>query len=417
MTLIKENVSLPYAGLVFLFPLGMGSVRHYSSTLLVGMFLLGAWGCLDCRKNMPAAQVRIVTAFLIFLAAISLSLFNAVDIAEGAERLGKMAYFIILVPLFLAVGSVSGTLVNAFMWGLVGAGPINFLIALYSMYFQELSRAQGYYHPIIFGDLNVLGAMLLSVFIYSGQLKGRLAAYLGPLSVLCFLLSCYLSGTRGAWIAVPVALSVALLLYRTSLTRKNFVQMGIGLLVFVAVVAVFHGTLSKSEQRDMRGGQIISSTLENVSSFRRGENLNSSLGQRLLMWKISLDMFRDNPLLGSGLGGFRGEVERLQQENRTPLERAWPHAHSIYFEFLATTGLLGFLSMVACLFVVPAAIFMQSLSAQGMRRLSATAGLVFLACFAVFGLTECWLYRSPMLISYIVCLLIFIGGCAERDPL
>lgn len=410
---LNENSIFSYAGLFFLFPLGMSSVRHFSSTLFVLMALVALWGGISYKYRLHDQHVQIVCAFLCFIFVISLSLINAHDIAEGFNRLGKMAYFIVLVPLYFATRAVHSHMVGYFMWGLVCAGPINFLIAFNSVYFQEMSRAQGYYHPIIFGDLNLLAAMLLSVFIFSGYLKNRIASFLGPFSVLCFLFSCYLSGTRGAWLALPVALSVALLLYRASLTKRLVGQMLIGLILLVSIICVTQKL--GGEHSSVRTGEIFPMTLNNITSFSRGENLNTSLGQRFLMWGIAVDMMKAEPLFGSGIGGFSNEVERLQREGKTVLKIAWPHAHSIYFEFLGTTGLLGLLSMLTCLFIVPGIVFMKTLSGTELQRMSASAGLVFLFCFATFGLTECWLYRSPMLITYIVCLLIFTTGCLNKN--
>jgi len=408
----KVNRGVPVAVLFFLFPLGMSSVRHYSSTFLVFMVLVALWGGLNYRCRLSAQYLQIIYAFLAFLVVISLSLFNAHDLEEGFRVLGKMAYFTVLIPLYYAARKIPGSLVCNFIWGLVCAAPINFIIALYSVYFQEMTRAQGFYHPIIFGDLSLLGAMILTVFLFSGYPKDRLLSFFGPISIVCYLLSCYLSGTRGAWATLPVAMSVAILLYRNSLHKKLVAQIMIGLIFLSGSIYGLQGILPDRALSPVQGKGVVLSTLNNISDFRDGENLNSSIGQRFLMWGISLEMMKSNPLLGSGLGGFEEKVKRLQRDDQTALNRAWPHAHSIYFEFLGTTGVLGLLALLVSLFIVPASFFVKSLSGSKLQNFSASAGLVFLVCFAVFGVSECWLFRSPMLITYIVCLFVFTIGCS-----
>ena len=94
------------------------------------------------------------------------------------------------------------------------------------------------------------------------------------------------------------------------------------------------------------------------------------------------------------------------------MNTVWPHAHSIYFELLATTGLVGLLALVGGLFVGPSVAYFRK--TQGGKMSSVTfpvaAGLGCLLSFAVFGLSEAWTARSPLLTSYVVCLLVFSTG-------
>jgi len=65
---------------------------------------------------------------------------------------------------------------------------------------------------------------------------------------------------------------------------------------------------------------------------------SDSLGYRLSFWRAGLQMFRENPLIGVGVGQFRyrfadyATIQFLRQ----------PDAHNIYVEQLAETGLVGF---------------------------------------------------------------------------
>ncbi len=397
--------------LIFLFPLGMASVRHYSSLLFVIMILCGLWAFSVDHERLPVPSLWIVGAFSVFLAMISLSLFNTEDLNQGLSVLVRMGYVLALPPLYKFIKKDSSCALKAFSWGLVFAGPVNLTIVLYSVYVQNSPRGMGYYNPIIFGDLMMLGAMLLAAFILAGFFKCRFHVMLACGSILNLLISSYLSGTRGAWAAFPFALAVAFILFRKGLNRRRILQIFV---VFSLFAIIVFSVLKFGERTGSRSLDLAQIT-KNVLLFTQGKSSNNSTGQRFVMWGVALDMFKANPWLGSGPGGFKDEAEQQITEKNVALVKAFPHAHSIYFEFLGTTGLLGFLTMITSFFIVPGLVFRKALSGSEMQRLSASVGLVFLTCFALFGLTEYWLYRSPMLITYLLCLSVFTAGCIEKD--
>jgi O-antigen ligase len=59
---------------------------------------------------------------------------------------------------------------------------------------------------------------------------------------------------------------------------------------------------------------------------------------RITIWKDSLHLVRDFPLIGSGLGTFGVAFRRYQA---SMLDNMVDHAHNDYLEFAAETGLLG----------------------------------------------------------------------------
>lgn len=59
---------------------------------------------------------------------------------------------------------------------------------------------------------------------------------------------------------------------------------------------------------------------------------------RLVVYRTTLDLWLDFPLLGTGLGTFR---EALPLAQTGALQGTWQHAHNDYLELLATTGLIG----------------------------------------------------------------------------
>lgn len=138
---------------------------------------------------------------------------------------------------------------------------------------------------------------------------------------LMALLGVFVSGTRGAWLTVSIVCVVLLGAYARNM-KKEILSIGLVLLV------VLGGVASQSEY-----------FLQRVSSV--GNLKEQSQSERLLMWQSAANMFLDHPLLGVGLGNY---AEQYQTKYISPMakETNVTHAHSMYFQFLAETGAVGF---------------------------------------------------------------------------
>jgi len=71
------------------------------------------------------------------------------------------------------------------------------------------------------------------------------------------------------------------------------------------------------------------------------------------MWKASWEMFKEHPLFGIGPYRFEEELPNyLSEEVKAELFKhgSFSHAHSIYFDYLATMGITGFLGLLLFLF-------------------------------------------------------------------
>ena len=66
-------------------------------------------------------------------------------------------------------------------------------------------------------------------------------------------------------------------------------------------------------------------------------------------YTISLNMFKEKPLLGHGVKSFRKYCGK--PENYVSLNACTTHPHNVYMQLLAETGLLGFL-LIFALFVI-----------------------------------------------------------------
>lgn len=384
----------------FLFPVGMGTIRHWTSGLyylsvVVGLIVLGR------QWSIPEGRIRWFFIFILLLLGVALlSMINAEDMSSGLRKFEKMVGILGLIPLYLAIDKIKLDLSRPFLHGLLVAGPVMAAIAYYSVHIQGLARAKGYYYAIALGDLSALLAILVFIALLVGRLSGwHIIA--GIFSIVCSLYASMMSGTRGAWLAIPVVIMFILWMLRQRLNK-------IKLAVFAGCIAVAL-VAGLSVAPDQIVDRFVS-LQPNIESFFDQKETNTSEGVRLLLWHTAIEIWLENPLIGTGLGDFRQETITRIDEGTLSLNKDWGHAHNIFFDTLATMGSLGLLVFMMTFFVLPA----QILFRIGVAREKKTsdfpviAGLASLLCFGVFGLTEGWVARSPMLTVYLFCVVVFL---------
>jgi len=390
---------------VFLFPLGMGTVRHWSAGIFLASFVLSffviglKWRCDDPKVR------QLFCLFLLLFAVSLLSLINAEDISAGGRRLEKLLFLFYSIPLYLSIKRLKIDLNYPLMLGLTVAGPILLFIAAYSVNLQGLYRAKGFYSAIIFGDMAMLVSLLMFAALCSGSLSGWYK-YFGILSFSCGLYASILSGSRGAWIAFPVVVLFLLWMARKQLySRKKYIVIVI-LMVLVVIVPNYERIESGLNRNEI-----------NLDSYMSGGKFIDTGSVRLMLWQQSIDIWKKHPLIGVGIGDLRIRINENIELGRTNLLRSYGHAHNIFFDTLATTGVFGLVTLVVALFVLPFRLFFSSARSMfpASSNFTSLAGLTLILSFAIFGLTEGWLARSNMLTSYLFLLIVLLSGIPDGE--
>lgn len=403
----RENISKSLlTAIAFLFPIGMGIVQHWSTglfcaALAVSLFTLGRdWSC-------PERSARdIFIAFALFFCVSALSLVNAEDLSAGVRRLEKMLFLLFSFPLYLAIRRLKTDLTLPLLSGFVVAGPIMAVAAVYFIFVQNLARADGHYSAIIFGNTAMLTALVVLTGLYFGCLSGWYK-YLGAFSFLCASYATILSGTRGAWLVLPV-MSV-IVLYMT-IRRYSWRK----LLLLTCLILSFLLMLLATEHARDRSSKVVSDLVE----YKSGENRNTSVGVRLMLWQQALALWKEDPVIGVGIGSFRYNVEKNIEQQKTQLIRSYSHAHNIFLDALASTGLFGLGGLVIALFIMPALHFLRDGIAATLknRNFPTLSGLLLLMSFAVFGMTEGWLIHSGMIAVFCFILIVFLSAAPCSYP-
>jgi O-antigen ligase len=200
-------------------------------------------------------------------------------------------------------------------------------------------------HPILYAEILaiVCGSAIVMLFFNKGDLFQSTCGRVFLMIIVLFTSGGILvSGSRGVWIALAAACLVTLLLYDRHKAAIFFVS-----IISVCILV----TISSSALRE-RASSI-------VTSFYT-EDVKGSTGTRVELWKGSLLVFKQHPLLGVGTGNYQSSIEDLVREKKIMEPSVAMHAHNIYFQALATRGIIGF---------VLTAGFLVALIKWGMREI------------------------------------------------
>ena len=275
--------------------------------------------------------------------------------------------------------------------GSIGAGSI----ALWQKLIEGKARASGFAQTIQFGNASILFGLMCGAGVvwalnsrWSSRTRGLLALAFA-LGGIGGITASFLSGSRGAWLALGPALFIGLwAAWRLGRAWHYLLIAPAGLALLVAAVYLHPAT--GVEHR-------VTSALNQFEAYFEDDQRGGSVGFRLEMWRGTAQLFAERPLTGWGELGY---IERLRALGEAgvihPRASRFTHAHNEWMNTLAKKGLLGGVILLG-LYLVPTVWFLR-LGAIAARQRSdhtmapslalATAGLLFTLGFMATGLTQ-----------------------------
>jgi len=301
------------------------------------LFIL--WLVLLAQNKIKISWTRINIALLVFFVVLSLSTLLSLDIRQSfwssAERMTGLfnwlhfgLYFLILTTVFPAYGgSAEGR--KDYKWLIRISLFVSIIVSVWS-----LVDWQGR----LFGPLGN---------------PGFLACYL--LFHVFFALYLFLRDSNWYWrIAYILIFILNLITFYFTHTRGAYYGLFIGLLLFAFLFILkkvrFAGIASLKAKKI---GFILLISFILIGSFGvyfQKERFLKTEEARMVSWKISWSAFKERPLLGWGLENYILAFAKHYDPN-WPITEWFDKAHSNFWEFSVTAGILGLLSYLS-LFVL-----------------------------------------------------------------
>ncbi len=302
------------------------SMKNSIADFFIGIaFLFSLYGVYrgEADWNLKAIRRYIIPIFIFFL-GFFLLIFASSDIVISTKAFWR--YFNRMFPFFIVLLFIKERkqLLILFVCA-IGSLWIDNLYAIYQgiafyMDGQQYIRAAG-----ISGDVIALGGFLLIylpiffLLVQDEKFKKRLFVYLGLTAV--GLVALVFNGTRIAWLVAGILLPLSAILYGKNIKKR------VGCLVVLYLIA---------------GGIAYQFPFiaERIHSFVDVNNI-SNQGHYLIK-ASTIEMIRDKPLLGHGLG-FYPEVFNAKyiSEETKRVENHISHAHNDTLLIWAETGIVG----------------------------------------------------------------------------
>ncbi|EIJ45891.1 Lipid A core - O-antigen ligase [Herbaspirillum sp. GW103] len=325
---------------------------------------------------------------------------NLAHQAPGREYDAPLRFLLAIPALLLlrAFPLQAAALWNGATVGAIGAG----LLSLWQWLVLALERPGGSTNPIQYGNISALLAMLAACALARAiQLRQSLPwKLLHAAGVLLGLAACLLSGSRGSWLALPFCALVAGWLLLRAGQGRLMLKLATSALVTIALLALLPNSPLTARMR---------LAVTEADQYARSANADSSVGARLEMLRVGLQLAPQHLLLGWGKEGMmQAKAQMVRDGLASPSIQEHTHLHNEYVDALVKYGLPGLLTVTA-LFLVPLGLFATRLRRSANRevRLASAAGVMLMLSYLVFGLTQAFLTHNNgvMMLGFLIAIL------------
>ncbi len=314
-------------------------------------------------------------------------LVNGLDPA-GAEAVTRIARLLLIIPILLMVRQLDG-LERAWWRGLIAGALIAGGYAWWSYLSGQVGphgeRVVGTTSPLYFGGLSLAFALMLLPRLRDSALPW-FVRLLAVIAVLAAISASALSGSRGAWIVLPLLLMIYL--FTLGRSQPPLWRFGVPA-AFMTVAALFLlSPISPMNERAING-------LNDLGALVHGQEAQGTIGRRLALWALAGEVIAEHPWLGAGPGVYPRRIEQAVENDLLPADFLdYEHPHSGYLSALLQTGSLG---LAALLLLFGIALRRHGRVWQtGLKRTRylGWAGLAGLSTLAIMALSESLFERN-----------------------
>lgn len=372
-----------------------------SLLLLLLVSLVG----LACDRNHLALSRQERWLFRVIGIYFFINLFNVWFFDARMSDLDNVNLFLLFLPVYFFIRKTNIPF-RYVIFGIATGAVACFAIATYQVIYLGLSRAHGIQNPVPFGGLSItLGLMCLSMGIVMENQQEKIWMY------FCFLLAStasILSGTRGAWLALPVGLIALLILNPYKWSAK--IRVSSFLLVLSLIVLTYNIPLIQFR---------VDTTVSNLASYITEDNASTSVGLRLETWRAAIIGFMENPVLGIGEGNFHSSLRQLAETGdiNPIITTNIAHVHNEFLSVLLHRGLPGLLSSLS-LFLLPLLIFcIHFRRQQGERKVLLILGIMLIISSITTALSDVFFGHFKQTLFFVTYIYLVYGlACRDIPP-
>ncbi|WP_323590136.1 O-antigen ligase family protein [Aliarcobacter butzleri] len=281
-----------------------------------------------------------ILLYLVFL----FGMFYTSDMDSAYAFMNK-AKFLIYPLIFLSFLDMrfSFRILNAFIFGVLFSEIVSYLIH-FQIIPPELFIGEYKVYQTVYTDPapflnhikhNIALAIVISVLIYRLLVNDIKNIYLKILSFIfittAFINMSLIGGRTGYIVLFLLIFLVVFLVYRQKIKKVFFISLSIILIMFMYMY-------NFSEQFDKR----VEDAKNDIKSMINEKNYDSSIGLRIIASYYTIEVIKDNYLVGVGTGDVMKEIEKLSKDKESYIVERVKSPHNVYLQVLAQVGIIGF---------------------------------------------------------------------------
>ena len=374
---IVETAYLPHIFGILCFAVPFFSI-NYSTGFYYSALLLLVVSLIYIIIRRPTAILSTQEKWLM-IALVAYPLWAATDMLVRNNwdwnEFKEPSRFLLVIPVILSLRAIqvpTNYLYLGFFLGAIWAGSQG----LYQGQYLGIYRANGgASHITAFGNISLMLGLLSITAINAYETYRKPIAVVAIIALALGLLGSAASGSKGGWLALPFLFWVIIDLSDRPTYTKRFVSLTIVLCIAISAYLI-------SPLVQTRIDAVIPALME---YFNFGDLKDGSVGPRLEMWKVSLEIFTQHPIFGSGVGSYYNEKLRLiDAELADPRIVGYIQSHNQLLHSLAEGGVLG----MVCVYSIYATLIAVFRSHYQNHKPLAVAGIILTIGFIDFGMAD-----------------------------
>jgi len=318
--------------------------------VILGLMFWGFKVLSQEKVKLTSSTLNFPILSFIFICILSLIWSNSFFISLKELRLflaGPLLYFIItnnisderqirrILNVLLIVGSLFG------IYGIFQYKGIDF-----SFWLRNIGRQQVFG---LFGNVNFFAEYLIIPLPIAVSLffatQNKLKKILLLIGIIVMGTSLTVTFTRGSYLSFGVSLIFMFFLFLIS-RGKNFIKKNRKIFIIILAILIVVTFLFVVPTPLNKSGTVISKIKSRISVTQLTQS--SSIKRRIAIWKFTVLMIKDHPLLGSGIGTYKYNTLKYQAEffEQGENRSLYPHgfadkAHNEYLQLWAEMGIVG----------------------------------------------------------------------------
>jgi len=239
---------------------------------------------------------------------------------------------------------------TSFIWGCFLS---SILSMLYSCYLYQSNNtsfwffytfASAFHHPSYISMYVVFAMTTIIYLLIKGLIKNRRLKYLLFLLLIWFTVYVIMLSSKAGILSLLIG--IVFWFGYWIIKKRNYLIPTIVVIIFLLSIALGAKKIPIVTNR-------ITSSFQALISNKNDVNTEDGTVQRIEIWKTSLDIIKENFLIGVGTGDVKDELLKHYDEKGMTFAKANNlNAHGQFFQTFITLGLLGFVSLIM-LFLFP----------------------------------------------------------------